>query len=48
MTVTGKYGKTRELPLHQAVTGQLAGYLAGRSARSPGRSCCGFPGLTTP
>jgi site-specific recombinase XerD len=31
LTVTGKYGKTRGLPLHRTVAVQLAGYLAGRS-----------------
>lgn len=39
MTVTGKYGKTRTLPLHPTVAAGLAGYLTTRAALLPATHC---------
>lgn len=39
LTVTGKYGKTRMLPLHPTVADGLSGYLTARSALLPATHC---------
>jgi site-specific recombinase XerD len=39
LTVTGKYGKTRKLPLHPTVTAALARYLDLRNALLPAAAC---------
>lgn len=39
LTVTGKYGKTRTLPLHPTVAAGLAGYLTTRAALLPAANC---------
>jgi integrase/recombinase XerD len=39
LTVTGKYGKTRLLPLHPTVATGLAGYLTTRAAVLPAANC---------
>jgi site-specific recombinase XerD len=39
LTVTGKYGKVRLLPLHPTVAGGLTGYLADRDRLLPASTC---------
>jgi integrase/recombinase XerD len=39
LTVTGKFGKTRMLPLHDTVLAGLAGYLSTRARHLAGASC---------
>jgi hypothetical protein len=39
LTVTGKYGKTRELPLHPTVAGALTAYLQERAEHASAADC---------